>query len=162
MHDLSRRIKGLESRTVGLRRSHQRRIESVLSTLSLQHLESLISAFGADGQNRTLTEEETVARQAYRSAMERERLGTRPLVAWEVIPDFDVIRRTLVIALAQRFSGVELRLVRAALEARQQRREPTKDESVALEACNAYFKKLSLTASGLSRVELERVHGGAE
>src|SRR5579862_698984 len=70
MQTLHKRIENLEKAAVPVLRARQRIAERALGAVS--DLESLISAFGADREGRSLTESESASRQAYGSAFERE------------------------------------------------------------------------------------------
>ena len=164
MKSFIKRIDALERRTAVIRRVHQRISELALGGLSEEHLESLISAYGADRQGRVLTEQEVAARAAYGAAFEREYQPTHLRAArrFATIPDIHVVYNAMMIATSRRFSGEQLELVVAASQAQERGRQPTERESSTLQACNECLAHLFGLAGFASRAEFELAKGGLQ
>jgi hypothetical protein len=110
--------------------------------MSLESLELLIVAFGADREGRPLNDAELLARQTYASEFEKEcRRARVPLPAlFERIPDIETIHRAIVIGLTKRFAGEQMELVTSGLEAERRECEPTESEAAAIQACCVYVE----------------------
>lgn len=164
MKSFIKRIDALERRTAAIRRVHQRISERALGGLSEGHLESVISAYGADRQGRALTEQEAAARAAYGAAFEREsqRTQLRAVQRSATIPDIHVVHQAMLIATARRFSGEQLNLIVAACQAQEQGRQLNERESSTLQACNEYWKRLFGLAGFASGAQFELAKGGLQ
>jgi hypothetical protein len=157
-----RRIEAIEQKTAVMRRTRKRLTEDALGKLSTPDLESLIAAFGADRQRRPLTENQAAARQAFGAALRQEcerRCSHAPL-PFEMVPDGAAIYCGMIIALAHRFSGEEIKLIRSTMELQGNGSELNERESAALQACNEYLKQLMDGAGVRSCEELERAKRG--
>src|SRR5579863_4476028 len=154
MQTLHKRIENLEKAAVPMLRARRRIAEKALDDVS--DLESLISAFGAEREGRSLTESESASRQAYGSGFEREFRQTllRLPTQLERAPDAHVIDYAIITALSRRFELEELQLASSGMLAEQQGRVPTEAELEAIQQVNSGTPLYQL-AGFRSRTEFE-------
>jgi hypothetical protein len=160
MQNIRRRIEKLEILAAPLLRARQKRANGALEHLSVEDMELLISAFGADREGRMLTEFEAAARQAYVSALEEEcwQARLRRPTGLERIPDTDVIYHAIIILTGRPLPSEGVQLVRAGWLAREQGRVPTEPQLAAMQIVESEWKRLYQLASGPSQAEPERLH----
>ena len=111
--------------------------------MSLESLELLIGAFGADREGRPLNNAQRVARQTYASELEKECGEAKaPLpTSVERIPDIETIYRAIVIGLTKQFAGEHMELVDSGVQAEHRGCEPNENESAAIQECCDYVEQ---------------------
>jgi phage terminase large subunit-like protein len=140
-----RSIEAMEKACAGVRDRRQAAVKRALDRLRPAELEQLISAFGAEREDRVLSGDESAAKQAYTKALSKEcrRAGQPIAVGLEgELSMIDAIKTASLRAL----SDSESELAQRAWEAADEGRTATQDESAALQKCNAEYARLERLA----------------
>ena len=142
MRNICRRLMALEKSAAALRVARRGLVEAALRKMSLESLEWLVVAFGADREGRPLNDAELMARQTYASELETEcRRARAPLpTLCERIPDIETIHRALVLGLTKAFAGEHMELVTSGIEAERRGCKPNESEAAAIQACCDYVE----------------------
>jgi phage terminase large subunit-like protein len=145
MRNLLRKITALEKAQTAERDHRPSIAKSALSRLRPAELQQLISAFGAERAGRALSGNESAAKQAYTKALSREChwAGYPSTAGFESAPNIiDALKTASLRAL----SDSEVELAQRGLEAAEEGRTVTPDESAALQKCTAEYARLERLA----------------